>query len=116
MGNDVITLGKLVTIINDVKRGLDPETLATWYRVIENEARERCPPELKNTISITQDPVLWMKFEVKVSKRVIHHLIDTIESKLNDMPFATRLYFQKLEEIILDDAKRKYNFHLDYAS
>ena len=115
MNNDVITVNKLADIIKDTKHGLDPDILATWYRVIENEARERCPTSLKETINIKQDPVMCMKFEVKASKRVIHHLIDAIENNLYDMPFATRLYFQKLEEIIITDAKEKHNLQIGHV-
>ena len=41
-----------------------------------------------------------MKFEFKASKRAIPYLVEAIENNLNSMPFATRLYFQKFEEIM----------------
>ena len=41
-----------------------------------------------------------MKFEFKSSKRAIRYVVEALENNLNTMPFATRLYFQKFEEIL----------------
>ncbi len=41
-----------------------------------------------------------MKFEFKTSKRAVSYVFEAIEDNLPSMPFATRLYFQKLEELI----------------
>ena len=41
-----------------------------------------------------------MKFEFKASKRAMPYVLQAIESNLNSMPFATKLYFQKFEEIL----------------
>ena len=89
-----------------MREGLDPDVLAGWYRVVEEESKTICPKELRDTIAIKRDPVLSMKFEVKASKRAIPYIIEAIENHLPEMPFATRLYFQKLEDIILEDAAR----------
>ena len=95
-----MVLGKLVEIINDMKIGLDPDILARWYTVIEGDAKTMCPPNLKNSISVMRDPILPFRFEFKASKRALPWVIDAIERNLNNMPFATRMYFQKLEGII----------------
>jgi len=101
---EVNTLNKLVETIRDVKNGLDPEVLASWYAVLEAEARALCPSEeLQSSIVVVQNPDLPMKFEFKSSKRAIPYVIEAIENNLNSMPFATRLYFQKFEEIIQDE-------------
>ena len=98
---EVNTLNKLVETIQDVRNGLDPEVIASWYGVLETEARALCPKaELRESITIVQNPELPMKFEFKSSKRAIPFVIEAIENNLNAMPFATRLYFQKFEEII----------------
>ncbi len=87
--------------IQDVQNGLDPSVLASWYSVIESESKALCPSqELAESIFVVQDPILPMKFEFKASKRAIPFVVDAIESNLNKMPFATRLYFQKFEEIM----------------
>ena len=44
-----------------------------------------------------------MKFNLHVSKRVVHYLIEAIENNLAKMPFSTRLYFQKVQTILLDE-------------
>jgi hypothetical protein len=103
---EIRVLHRLSEIIQDVKKGLDPDVLAYWYRVIEEEAKRICPEELREKIQIRQHPILWMKFELKISKRAIPYLIEAIESNLNMMPFATRLYFQKLEEIIMKEFEK----------
>ena len=98
---EVTTLNKLVETIQDVRNGLDPDVLASWYSVIEAETKSLCPTEeLRESIEVVQNPVLLMKFEFKASKRAIPYLVEAIENNLNAMPFATRLYFQKFEEIL----------------
>jgi hypothetical protein len=98
---EINTLNKLVETIQDVQNGLDPEVLSSWYGILEAESKALCPTEeLRSTIVVVQNPDLPMKFEFKSSKRAIPYVIDAIENNLNSMPFATRLYFQKFEEII----------------
>lgn len=94
-------LSKLVQTIEQAKVGLDPRVLAFWYRRIENQARTICPSEeLKNSVQIIQDPLLPMRFQFKASKRAIPYVIQAVESNENEMPFATKLYFEKFLEII----------------
>ncbi|HZW57137.1 MAG TPA: hypothetical protein VFF30_12680 [Nitrososphaerales archaeon] len=95
------TLNNLAETITDVTTGLDPEVLSRWYGIVESEARSLCPTEeLRESIRVIQDPVLLMKFELKASKRAIPYVVEAIEDNLAKMPFATRLYFQKFEEIM----------------
>lgn len=94
-------LNKLVETIEGAKVGLDSEIIAKWYAVIEADSKALCPTsELRDSVRVVQNPVLPMKFEFKSSKRAIPYVVSAIESNLNDMPFATRLYFQKFEEIM----------------
>lgn len=98
---EVNTLNRLVETIQDVQNGLDPEVLASWYSVIEAESKSLCPTEeLRESIHVIQNLDLPMKFELKSSKRAIPFVMEAIENNLNSMPFATRLYFQKFEEIM----------------
>lgn len=92
--------------IESIKEGLDPEVLAHWYNVIELEAKSFSPEELRNTIEFKQDPILWMKFSLKASRRTVPYIIQAIEKNLSLMSFATKLYFQKVEELIQDEAFR----------
>jgi hypothetical protein len=94
-------LNRLVETIEDVQKGLDPRVLAAYYGIIEKEARAACPTdELRNSIRVVQNPELPMKFEFKSSKRAIRYVVEALENNLNTMPFVTRLYFQKFEEIL----------------
>jgi hypothetical protein len=98
---EINTLNKLVETIQDVTTGLDPNVLASWYEILETDAKALCPnDELRNSILVVQNPDLPMKFEFKSSKRAIPFVVEAIENNLNSMPFATRLYFQKFEEIM----------------
>ena len=98
---EVSTLNRMVETIKNMTTGLDPEILASWYSILEAEARSLCPnSELRDTISVAQNPELPMKFEFKSSKRAIPFVVEAIERNLNSMPFATRLYFEKFEEIM----------------
>ena len=103
---EVRVLEKLTAIIEDVKSGLDPDLLASWYDFIVERAKEICPDELRDTISVERDPILTMKFHIKASRRAVPYLLDVIEEHLPQMPFATRLYFQKVEEILEQEAAR----------
>jgi len=91
---------RLVQEIERLKLGLDPEVLAVWYRKIEIDAKARAPPHLRDSIQVIRDPILTMKFEFKTSRRAVDKVIAAIEANLSAMPMATRLYFEKLEELI----------------
>jgi hypothetical protein len=94
-------IGRLSETIQDVQTGLDPDVIASWYGVIEAESKKLCPTdELRDSIRVVQNPDLPMKFEFKSSKRAIPYVVEAIENNVNSMPFATRLYFQKFEEIM----------------
>ena len=97
---EVKFLNRVSLMIDDAKSGLDPDVLAIWYKKIVDRAQTICPEELSDTIEVIQDPDLIMKFELKSSKRVVPHIIDAIESNLELMPFATRLYFLKVGELL----------------
>lgn len=90
IGNDVTTL----------KEGLDPENLAYWYQKIIHETREMAPPWLTDKINVKQDPILHMKFNIDISKRAVRYLIIIIDNNLDSMPYSTRLYFLKVQEIM----------------
>jgi len=97
---------RLVREIENLKLGLDPNVLAGWYRKIESDAKAKTPENLRDSIQVIQNEILPMKFEFKASKRAVKHVIDAIERNLPDMPLATRLYFQKLGELIQAQADR----------
>jgi hypothetical protein len=91
---------RLVQEIERLKLGLDPEVLAAWYRKVEIDAKARVRPDLRDSIQVVRDPILTMKFEFKTSRRAVDKVIEAIEANLSSMPLATRLYFQKLAELI----------------
>ncbi len=97
-------LDRLSELIQDTKTGFDPDILYNWYKIIESEAKEACPEKLRNSIKVIQDPLLPMKFELKSSRRSVRYVVEAIKRNLSNMPFSTRLYFQKLEEIIDSEA------------
>ena len=105
-GIEIKVLEKLTAIIEDVKSGLDPDLLASWYDLIVARAKEICPDELRDTISVERDPILTMKFHIKASRRAVPYLLDVIDEHLPQMPFATRLYFQKVAEILEQEAAK----------
>jgi len=105
-GIEVRVLEKLADIIEEVRNGLDPDLLAYWYDFIVERAKESCPDNLKETISVERDPILTLKFHIKASRRAVPYLLDVIEEYLPQMPFATRLYFQKVEEILEQEAAK----------
>ncbi|MEM0287310.1 MAG: hypothetical protein QXG05_03945 [Nitrososphaerota archaeon] len=109
MSDDLLsmrTIEKYAKQIEDLKSGLDIEVLAEWSKRIEQDAKDIAPDELKDTIKIIQDDLLPMKFHFKVSKRAVPFLVQAIEKNIQTMPFATKLYFQKVEEAIWEEYQR----------
>jgi hypothetical protein len=96
---------RLVQEIERLKLGLDPDVLAAWYRKVEIDAKARAPAHLRESIQVIRDPILTMKFEFKTSRRAVDKVLEAIEANLSAMPMATRLYFEKLEELIQAQAK-----------
>ncbi|MFQ5969583.1 MAG: hypothetical protein ACE5J2_03695 [Nitrososphaerales archaeon] len=90
-------------IIKEMQDGLDPKVLASWYLIVQSRARELCSEHLKGKIKIEQDPILYMKFRLNISKRTVPFVISAIEQTLPEMPYSTRLYFEKVQEIILEE-------------
>ncbi len=93
-------LDRLMQEIEHVKEGLDPGILAGWYEKVASDARAHAPQHLVDSIDVVQDPILPMKFEFKTSRRAVKYVLEAIDSNLESMPTATRLYFQKLSELI----------------
>jgi hypothetical protein len=102
----MVVLNKLLQEIEDLKLGLDPGVLFGWYQRIASEAKSEAPSHLTDSISVIQDPILPMKFEFKTSRRAVKYVIEAIDRSLGEMPLATRLYFQKLSELIQAEALR----------
>ncbi len=90
IGNDVTNL----------QEGLHPENLAFWYSKIIKETKEMAPPWLQDKIKVKQDPILQMKFNLDISKRAVQYLMMAIENNLDHMPYSTKLYFLKVQEIM----------------
>ena len=93
-------LKKIGDDVSDLKEGLDPKSLAYWYDKIIHETQEMAPPWLVDKINVKQDPILHMKVNIDISKRAVRYLIIVIDNNLDDMPYSTRLYFLKVQEIM----------------
>ena len=93
-------LHKMSSDITDLKDGLDPQNIAFWYKKVIVEAKEMAPPWLVDKIGVKQDPILYLKFNLDISKRAVRYLMMAIENNLDAMPYATRLYFLKVQELV----------------
>ena len=106
---EIRTLEKLVGAIAEIRSGLDPEVLASWYQAVEADAKNISPDELRESITVIRDPIITLKFEFKASRRVVPYVIQAIDRNLPLMPFATALYFQKLKEMMeLEEFRQRY--------
>ena len=94
---------KINNIIKEMQNGLTPEVIANWYFIVQNRASQLCPKDLRGKIIIEQDPVLPMKFKLNISKRTIPFVIAAIDQSSSEMPYSTKLYFEKVHEIILQE-------------
>jgi len=97
---EMMVLNRLLQEIENLKLGLEPNVLAGWYNKVADDAKSKAPTELMDLIEVVQDPILPMKFEFKTSRRTVKYVLEAIDENLDAMPTATRLYFQKLSELI----------------
>ena len=93
-------LNKIDSDITTLQHGLNPENLDYWYKKIIEETIEIVPPWLVNKINIKQDPILPLKFNINISKRAVSYFMQVVDYNLEKMPYTTRLYFLKVQEIM----------------
>ena len=86
--------------VANLKQGLQPTNLSFWYSKIIKETIEMAPPWLEDKIKVHQDPILSMKFNLDISKRAVRYFMIVIDNNLDEMPYSTRLYFLKVQEIL----------------
>jgi hypothetical protein len=103
--DDLIT--KYCEDLNNLNEGLDPEILAYWYKRIEDKAKDSCVKEIRDKIKFSQNRLLWMKFDINISKRAVPLVLQSIRDFIPLMPFSTSLYFEKVYQIILDEFNRE---------
>src|SRR4029079_1654346 len=94
--------------ITNLSGGWDPEVLAYWYKRVEDKAKEVCNRELGEKIVFTKNRILWMKFEIKLSKRAVPCVLVSIIDFIPLIPYSTTLYFEKVYQLILDEFNRDY--------
>ena len=91
---------KFDTDVSNLQKGLHPENLSYWYDKIIKETIDMAPPWLQNKIKVEQDPILTMKFNLDISKRAVRYFMIVVDDNLEDMPYSTKLYFLKVQEIM----------------
>ena len=93
-------LNKIDNDITNLKHTLYPESIDYWYKKIIEETIEIVPPWLVNKINVKQDPILPLKFNINISKRAVSYFMQVVDYNLEKMPYTTRLYFLKVQEIM----------------
>ena len=93
-------LNKIDNDIASLKHSLHPENIDYWYKKIIEETIEIVPPWLVDKINVKQDPILPLKFNINISKRAVSYFMQVIDYNLEKMPYTTRLYFLKVQEIM----------------
>ena len=93
-------LNKIDDDIANLKHTLHPESIDYWYKKIIDETIEIVPPWLVDKINVKQDPILPLKFNINISKRAVSYFMQVIDYNLEKMPYTTRLYFLKVQEIM----------------
>ena len=94
---------KLDNDVSNLQKGLHPENLAYWYEKIIAESIEMAPPWLQEKIKVKQDPILSLKFNLDISKRAVRYFMIAVDNNTDEMPYSTRLYFLKVQEILADE-------------
>ncbi len=96
----------LAKVVSEARSGLVPDALAFWYSIIVERTRVLCPEELRDKVRVEQDEILPMKFRLNVSKRVVPLLLKVMEDTLQEMPYSSRLYFETVYNIIVEEYKK----------
>jgi len=91
---------KIDTDVSNLKQGLHPQNLSFWYDKIIKETIDMAPPWLQDKIKVHQDSILTMKFNLDISKRTVRYFMIAVENNLDAMPYSTRLYFLKVQEVM----------------
>ena len=91
---------KIDTYVSNIQQGLHPQNLSYWYDKIIKETIDMAPPWLEDKIKVHQDPILPMKFNLDISKRAVRYFMIIVNNNLDDMPYSTKLYFLKVQEIM----------------
>jgi hypothetical protein len=91
---------KFDTDVSNLQKGLHPENLSYWYEKIIQETIEIAPPWLQDKIKVEQDKILPMKFNLDISKRAVRYFMIVVDENLEKMPYSTKLYFLKVQEIM----------------
>jgi hypothetical protein len=91
---------KIDTDVSNLKQGLQPKNLSFWYSKIIQETIDMAPPWLQDKIKVHQDPILKMKFNLDISKRAVRYFMIVVDNNLDDMPYSTKLYFLKVQELM----------------
>lgn len=86
--------------VSNLKMGLHPENLSYWHDKIIKETIDMAPSWLQDKIKVKQDPILTMKFNLDISKRAVRYFMIAVDNNLDDMPYSTKLYFLKVQEIM----------------
>lgn len=94
---------KLDNDVSNLQKGLHPENLAYWYEKIIAESIEMASPWLQDKIKVKQDPILPLKFNLDISKRAVRYFMIAVENNADEMPYSTKLYFLKVQEILADE-------------
>jgi hypothetical protein len=94
---------KIDTDVSNLKHGLYPQNLSFWYDKIIKETIEMAPPWLQDKIKVHQDPTLTMKFNLDISKRAVRYFMIVVDNNLDYMPYSTKLYFLKVQEIMSNE-------------
>ncbi len=91
---------KIDTDVSNLKQGLHPQNLSFWYDKIIKETIDMAPPWLQDKIKVHQDSILTMKFNLDISKRAVRYFMIAVENNLDAMPYSTKLYFLKVQEVM----------------
>lgn len=91
---------RIDTDVSDLKAGLQPVNLAFWYDKLIKETIDMAPPWLEDKIKVHQDSILTMKFNLDISKRAVRYFMIAVENNIDEMPYSTKLYFLKVQEVM----------------
>jgi hypothetical protein len=104
---DVKGIDEIQKRLNDLQKGLDPDTFNEWSHRVENTAKQICNDTDSKRIKLKHTQELGFSYEVS-DKEAIDCLIDAVKQHLNSMPsILQEIYKTFMKE--LEGKKRQFD-------
>ena len=94
------SIGPLARELGTMVEGLDTGQLEKWIKIVEDDAKESAPPEVRERVSVPRIDLGTKTTELKVSQSAIPFIVGAIRKNKESMPQGARSYFEALDGLL----------------